>query len=147
MRMNLQAAGVVLEAAHQEAYKRNAPSAVAVVDLGGNLLAFAAHEDAILAARELAINKAYTALSLRANTADLDAAVQPGGPFYALNNALAGRPLVTFAGGVPLEDPHAPGAVIGAVGVSGGTLDDDTAISAAAVVAFTQLTTRKQDNE
>lgn len=133
-RLELHLAQAAVAGALAHATERNAPSAVAVVDLGGNLLAFAADPDAILAARDLAVAKAYTSLSLRADTEGLGSSVQPGGPFYGLNTALTGRPLVTFAGGRPLTDES--GAVIGAVGVSGGTLDDDAQISAAAVTAF-----------
>ncbi|MEV7428303.1 heme-binding protein [Nocardioides sp. NPDC092400] len=144
MVLTMQVATAVIEAAHRHAAERGAPSAVAVVDAGGNLLGFMAHEDAILAARDLATNKAFTALSLRASTADLTDAVQPGGPFYALNNALAGRPLVTFAGGLPLRDPET-GTIVGAVGVSGGTLEDDSEISAAGLAAFAELGTGGTD--
>ncbi|MFO6454120.1 MULTISPECIES: GlcG/HbpS family heme-binding protein [unclassified Aeromicrobium] len=133
-RLELHLAQAAVAGALAHAAQREAPSAVAVVDLGGNLLAFAADPDAILAARDLAVAKAYTSLSLRAESGALDSSVQPGGPFYGLNTALSGRPLVTFAGGRPLMDET--GNVIGAVGVSGGTLDDDTQISAAAVSAF-----------
>lgn len=134
MRMNLAAAQLVVTAALDHAAERGVPSAVAVVDEGGNTLAFAAHEDAILAARDLAVAKAYTSLSLRADSGALDQSVQPGGLFYGLNTALPHRPLVTFDGGRPLKD--ADGRVIGAVGVSGGTLEDDATISAAAAEAF-----------
>lgn len=140
MHIHLRAATVAVEAAQRHAYRGNAPSAVAVVDDGGNLIAFAAHEDAILAARDLAIGKAYTALSLRSDTDDLGDSVLPGGAFYALNNALPGRPLVTFAGGRPLRDPESENLVIGAVGISGGTLEDDAEISRIAVDAFAKLT-------
>lgn len=135
MRLSLQAATATIEAAQQRAHQRNVPSAVAIVDEGGNLIAFSAHEDAILAARGLAIGKAYTALSLRADTASLGASVLPGEAFYALNTALPGQPLVTFAGGRPLRDTE-KGAVIGGVGVSGGTLEDDTDISRTALTTF-----------
>lgn len=144
MRLTIQAARVAVEAALQAAHERNMPSAVAVVDAGGNLLAFAAHEDAILAARDLAIGKAYTALSLRADTVDLSEAVLPGGPFYALNTALPHHPLVTFAGGVVLSYSGSD-EVVGGLGVSGGTLDDDSAISTAARGAFQRITAPKED--
>jgi uncharacterized protein GlcG (DUF336 family) len=134
MGITLHHASAIITVGMRRAYKRNIPSCIAIVDAGGNLLAFAAHEDAMLACRELAINKAYTSLSLRCPSGALDQAVQPGGSFFGLNTALGARPLVTFAGGQPLGDP-----VIGAVGVSGGTLEDDEDISQVLVEAFNKL--------
>jgi uncharacterized protein GlcG (DUF336 family) len=134
MRITLHDATAALAAGTQRALERGVPSCLAIVDEGGNLLAFVAHEDAMLACRELAVNKAYTSLSLRSPSGALDEAVQPGGPFYGLNTALGARPLVTFAGGLPLGTP-----VVGAVGVSGGTLEDDEDISRAVADAFDRL--------
>ncbi len=115
--------------AHAE--ERSVTCCVAVVDAGGNLLAFLAHEAAMLAAREIAMAKAFTALSVRTSTSALAELVLPGGPFYGLNTALGSRPLVTFAGGQVLGSP-----VVGAVGVSGGTLDEDEEISRTAAAAY-----------
>ncbi|MFT4010099.1 MAG: heme-binding protein [Nocardioidaceae bacterium] len=142
MRLTLAQAQAVIAVALEHAEARGIPSAVAVVDEGGNTLAFAAHEDAILAARDLAIAKAYTSLCLRADSGDLDQNVQPGGLFFGLNTALNNRPLVTFDGGRPLRDPN--GRVVGAVGVSGGTLEDDATISAAAIAAFSSRSAEDQ---
>jgi uncharacterized protein GlcG (DUF336 family) len=136
MDLDLPLARAVVAAAQASATDRDVPSAVAVLDRGGNLLAFEAHPGAILAARELAIAKAYTSVSLDADSDALGAAVQPGGPFFGLAEGMS-RPIVTFAGGRPLRDP-ATQVVIGAVGVSGGTLDDDSVISQAAVDGFDQ---------
>lgn len=137
MRLTLNIAQQTVASALAHAEARATPSAVAVVDEGGNTLAFAAHEDAILAARDLAVGKAYTSLALRVESGALDRNVQPGGPFFGLSTAIPGRPLVTFDGGRPLKDTT--GRVVGAVGVSGGTLEDDATISAAAVAAFDQI--------
>lgn len=134
MDLTLSLARAIVTAAQASATDRSSPSAVAVLDRGGNLLAFEAHPDAILAARELAIAKAYTSVSLNADSAALGPAVQPGGPFHGLAAGMS-RPIVTFAGGRPLRDPESD-AVIGAVGVSGGTLEDDSVISQAAVDGF-----------
>ncbi|KQX74197.1 heme-binding protein [Aeromicrobium sp. Root472D3] len=134
MGITLPQAMAVIQAGLHRAAERDVPSCFAIVDAGGNLLAFAAHEDAMLACRELAINKAYTSLSLRCPSGALDGAVQPGGPFFGLNTALGARPLVTFAGGRPLGTP-----VVAAIGVSGGTLEDDDDISAAVVDAYDAL--------
>ena len=131
MALTLEQAEVVLAAAKQRATELGAPSAVAVVDAGGNLVAFAVQDGALLVVRDLAIGKAYTAAALQAPTSALSAAVQPGGPFYGLAAASSTRPLVTFAGGQPLGRP-----VAGGVGVSGGTLEQDEDISAVAAAAY-----------
>jgi uncharacterized protein GlcG (DUF336 family) len=131
MTITLRHALAAIDAGLARADERGVPSCLAIVDAGGNLLAFAAHEDAMLACRDLAVNKAYTSLSLRCPSGALDEAVQPGGPFFGLGTALGARPLVTFAGGQPLGTP-----VVAAVGVSGGTLEDDEDISRAVVEAF-----------
>jgi uncharacterized protein GlcG (DUF336 family) len=126
MQLTLSQARAAIDGGLARVAERGVPSCLAVVDAGGNLLAFAADEAAMLVCRDLAIGKAYTSLYLRSATSSLTDAVQPGGPFYGLGNALNGRPLVTFAGGQPLGIP-----VVGAVGVSGGTLEDDEDISLA----------------
>jgi uncharacterized protein GlcG (DUF336 family) len=110
MPLTLAQAQTAIDGGLARATERGTPSCFAVVDSGGNLLAFAANETALLVCRELAIGKAYTSLLLRAPTSSLTEAVQPGGPFYGLGNALPGRPLVTFAGGQPLGDPIIGGA-------------------------------------
>ncbi len=130
MSLSTAAAQAAVNGGFARAAERAVPACFAVVDKGGNLLAFLADDRVMLACRELAIAKAYTSLSLRCSTASLTKAVQPGGPFYGLNTALVGKQFVTFAGGQVLGDP-----VVGAVGVSGGTLDDDEEISLAMVVA------------
>lgn len=136
MRLELDLARHLVDAGLRRAEERGVPSAVAVVDSGGNLLAFAAHPDAILAARDLAIGKAYTSVSLRTDSGNLSESTSSGGVFHTLSTALPGRPIVAFDGGRPLPDPDAAPLVIGAVGASGGTLEDDADISAAMTEAF-----------
>lgn len=130
MRLTLEQAEAVVAAAKRRAVELGVPCAIAVVDSGGHLVAFAVQDEAMLVVRDLAIGKAYTANALLAPTSSLDPAVQPGAPFYGLAAGHAGRPLVTFAGGQPIGDP-----VVGAVGVSGGTLVQDEDISRAAAAA------------
>lgn len=131
MTLTLAQAEAVLAAAKQRATELGAASAVAVVDQGGNLVAFAVQDGAMLVVRDLAIGKAYTANALLAPTSALSGPVQPGGPFFGIAVAHTARPLVTFAGGQPLGQP-----VVGGVGVSGGTLEQDEEISLAAAAAF-----------
>lgn len=132
--LTLQAAQSALEGALAKAREIGSPSSVAVIDAGRELLAFARMDGALLASAEISQAKAYTARSLDCATRDVDTASQPGGPLYGLQTAhlAAGRSLVTFGGGVPIivgED------VLGAIGVAGGTPDQDHEIAAAGAEA------------
>jgi len=105
---------------------------VAVVDSGAQLVAFERMDGADLVGITLARDKAWTALVNRMSTGDLAPLVQPGAEFYGYDSVAAGRTIV-FAGGMPLERD---GVLIGAVGVSGGSADQDQRAIDAAVAAF-----------
>jgi uncharacterized protein GlcG (DUF336 family) len=122
----------VLEAALGKATEIGSPSSVAVVDAGRELIAFIRQDGALLASTEIAIGKAYTSSSLQMATADLAPLTQPGQPLYGLEASHL-RPLVTFAGGRPIQQNGEPA---GAVGVAGGTVDQDDEIAMAAVAAL-----------
>jgi uncharacterized protein GlcG (DUF336 family) len=96
---------------------------VAVVDGGGNLLAFQRMDGAEIAGPTLAPDKAYTAVAHRIGTHELSDLVAPGGDLIGINTAAGGR-YIAFAGGLPLWDGD---RVIGGVGVSGGTGQQDLA--------------------
>jgi uncharacterized protein GlcG (DUF336 family) len=132
--MTLAAAQAALDAALAKAREIGSPSSVAVLDAGRELLAFGRMDGALLASAAISQAKAYTARSLDCATKDVDAATQPGGPLYGLQTAhlAAGRALVTFGGGVPIV---VDGAVVGAVGVAGGSPDQDHEIAAAGAAA------------
>lgn len=121
-------ASEILRAGVAHAQEIGVPSCLAVVDGHGHLLAFAAMDGALLACRDLAIGKATSAAYLQMPTADLAALSEPGGSFPGLAAGVPAGRYVPFAGGWPLDD-----AVSGAIGVSGGTLDQDTAIAQAAL--------------
>ena len=122
----------VLEAALDRAAEIQSPSSVAVVDDGRELVAFARQDGALLASIEISIGKAFTASSMRMPTGEIAALTQPGQPLYGFETTHQ-RPLVTFGGGRPIE---VDGEVVGAVGVAGGTVDQDEEIAAAAVAAL-----------
>ena len=105
---------------------------VAVVDSGDQLVSFARMDGADLVSIELARNKAFSALMNRMPTRDLAPLVQPGTEFYGYDSLAAGR-MVVFAGGMPLERD---GVLVGAVGVSGGSAEEDQRAVDAAVAAF-----------
>ena len=94
-----------------------------VVDAGANLKAFVRQDGAWLGSVDIAIKKAKTARFFDMNTGDIGGLSQPGGPLYQIEVSNGG--LITFPGGVPLRSPD--GTVIGAIGVSGSTVEDDHA--------------------
>jgi uncharacterized protein GlcG (DUF336 family) len=98
---------------------------LAVVDMGGNLKAFARMDGAWLGSIDIAIKKAKTAKLFDFNTEEIGKLSQPGEPLYGIEHTNGG--LVTFAGGVPIH--NAEGEVIGAVGVSGSTVEHDQMVA------------------
>jgi uncharacterized protein GlcG (DUF336 family) len=134
-----QAAGLTLAAARRMvaavegvARKLRVAMSVAVVDAGDLLVAFERMDGADLVSVSLARDKAFSALMNRMPTRDLARLVQPGAEFYGYDSLAGGR-MVVFAGGMPLERD---GVLVGAVGVSGGSADEDQAAVDAAVAAF-----------
>ncbi|KGS08686.1 MULTISPECIES: GlcG/HbpS family heme-binding protein [Burkholderia] len=109
--------------------------AIAVVDAGAHLVAFARMDDAFIGAIDLATRKAGTAARFRMPSASLGVLSAGDGPIRSIEHSNGG--LVTFGGGLPLLDAN--GSCVGAVGVSGGTVDDDGAIAQACVDAFATL--------
>jgi uncharacterized protein GlcG (DUF336 family) len=100
---------------------------VAVVDGGGHMIAFARMDGAEIAGPVLARDKAFTAVAHRIDTRDLTALTAPGGDLAGMHSADAGR-YIAFAGGLPLWDLD---RVVGGIGVSGGTGEQDRLAAAA----------------
>lgn len=111
------------------------PSSLAIVDAGGNLMAFLRVDDAALSTVEIAQGKAYTALALRSPSGDWLDVVQPGRELYGLDALGGKRPFVVFGGGLPVRHGK---SVIGGVGVSGGPVDADVEIARAMVDVLEQ---------
>jgi len=132
MTLTLKQVQAGIAAALRKAEELNSPSSIAVVDGGRNLVGFVRMDGALLASIEISQGKAYTSRSLNMKTGDVMALVQPGGPLYGMENSHA-RPLVVFAGGVPVT---IDGTVAGAVGVAGGMPNDDEAIAEAGANAI-----------
>ena len=130
--MTLGAARRVIDAAEAVARELRVALSVAVVDAGDQLVAFARMDGADLVSIELARNKAFSALMNRMPTRDLGPVVQPGTEFYGYDSLAGGR-MVVFAGGMPLERD---GVLVGAVGVSGGSSEEDQRAADDAVAAF-----------
>ena len=121
-----QAQKVVL-AAVAKSKELNLKMNVAVVDAGGNLKAFVRMDGAWLGSIDIAIKKAKTARYFDMPTGDLGKASQPGGPLYNIEVSNGG--LISFPGGVLLKD--ADGTIIGAVGVSGSSVENDHTVATA----------------
>lgn len=122
----------LLEAAEQEAANVGVPMVISIVDGGGNLVATHRMDDALLVSLDIAQNKAWTAVALKMSTENLAKATGTGKELFGINTTNNGR-VVIFGGGIPLEKD---GVIIGAVGVSGGSVKDDIKVATAAVKAF-----------
>jgi uncharacterized protein GlcG (DUF336 family) len=105
---------------------------IAVVDHGGNLKAFARMDGAWLGSIDIAVKKARTARFFDMNSGDLGSMSQPGGPLFNIEVSNGG--LITFPGGIPLTDGDSQ--VVGAIGVSGSTVDNDKVVADAGVAAL-----------
>jgi uncharacterized protein GlcG (DUF336 family) len=104
---------------------------IAVVDAGANLKAFARMDDAWLGSIDIAIKKARTARFFNMNSGDIGSLSQPGGPLYNIEHSNGG--LISFPGGVPIK--NGAGEVIGAIGVSGDSVENDHAVAMAGAAA------------
>ena len=118
-------ARAVVDAAVIRAVELQTKMDIAVVDAGGNLKAFLRMDGAWLGSIDIAIRKAKTARFFDMPTGAIGELSQPGGPLYNIEHSNGG--LITFPGGLPLRSPD--GTVIGAIGVSGSTVENDHAVA------------------
>jgi uncharacterized protein GlcG (DUF336 family) len=130
--VTLSSAQDVVEGARKKAEEIGVPMNIAVVDAGNNLTAFARMDGAWLGSIDIAKNKAYTARSFDMSTKDLAPLCQPNQPLFGIQASNQGQ-LIVFAGGIPLEGG---GEIIGAVGVSGGSVEQDHEVAEAGVAAL-----------
>jgi uncharacterized protein GlcG (DUF336 family) len=130
--VTLDAALHVIKSARRAAEAIGVPMNIAVVDAGNNLTAFHRMDGAWLGSIDIAQGKAYTARSFDMSTKDLAPLCQPGQPLFGIHASNDGR-LIIFAGGIPLERA---GEVVGAIGVSGGSVEQDQAVAEAGAEAF-----------
>jgi uncharacterized protein GlcG (DUF336 family) len=105
---------------------------IAVADGGGNLVAHVRMDKAWLGSIDISIKKAYTARAFDISTKDLASHSQSGGQFFGIHASNNGR-IMIFAGGIPLKKN---GEVLGAIGVSGGSGEQDHAVAEAGAAAF-----------
>jgi uncharacterized protein GlcG (DUF336 family) len=129
--ISLGQAHAVVEAAAKKAAEINTKMDIAVVDAGGNLKAFARMDGAWLGSIDISIKKAKTARFFDMPTGEIGKLSQPGGPLYQIEVSNGG--LITFPGGVPIKIGD---TVIGAIGVSGSTVENDHTVAAAGAAAI-----------
>jgi uncharacterized protein GlcG (DUF336 family) len=122
----------VIVAATQEAQSQGQPMNIAVVDGGGNLVAFVRMDGAWLGSIDISMKKAWTSRAFDIETKTLGKLAQPGEDFYGIHVSNGGKVMI-FAGGVPLKRN---GEVIGAIGVSGGSGKQDQAVAEAGAKAL-----------
>src|SRR6202045_1300969 len=122
----------VIAAAEKKAEEIGQPMNIAVADAGGNLVAHVRMDKAWIGSVDIAIKKAWTARAFDIATKDLAEHSQSGGQFFGIHASNDGKVMI-FAGGVPLKKG---GKVVGAIGVSGGSGDQDHAVAEAGAAAF-----------
>jgi len=132
--LTLNQAEQALAAAVAKAREIASPSSIAVIDAGRELVAFSRMDGALLASVAISQAKAYTSRSMNSATKDLGDYTQPGAPLFGLQTAHAaiGRAIVTFGGGVPIVVGD---EIVGAIGVAGGSPDQDHEIASAGAAA------------
>jgi len=130
--ISLDQAHAVLAAAVAKATKIDTKMDIAIVDAGGNLKAFVRMDGAWLGSIDIAIKKARTARFFDMPTGEIGKLSQPGGPLYNIEHSNGG--LITFPGGVPLKT--ADGTILGAIGVSGSTIENDHIVAEAGAAAL-----------
>src|SRR6267142_934359 len=122
----------IIAAGERKAIELRIPYNIAVADAGGGLLAHVRMDGAWLGSIDIAINKAFTARAFDIATKDLAAQSQPGAQFYGIHVSNGGRVMI-FAGGIPLRRA---GKIEGAIGVSGGSGEQDQAVAEAGAAAL-----------
>ncbi len=130
--ITLEEARRVISAAEQKAQEIGQPMDIAVVDAGGNLKTHIRMDGAFIGSIDISINKAFTSVAFETQTKDLAPQTQSGQPLFGLNTTNNGR-IMIFPGGIPLVRD---GEVVGAVGVSTGTVEQDQEVAEAGAAAF-----------
>ena len=129
--VTLEQAERILKAANERALEIGVKMNIAVVDAGANLKAFVRMDDAWLGSIDIAVKKAKTARFFDMPTGEIGKLSQPGESLYQIEVSNGG--LISFPGGIPLK--NAEGKIIGAIGVSGDSVENDHAVAAAGAVA------------
>jgi len=121
----------IMEAAISKAQEIQVPMNIAIVDSGAHLKLFTRMDGSLLGCADIAMKKAKTARLFERDTEDIGKLAQPGGMLY--NIELSNDGLISFAGGMVIMGPE--NQIIGAIGVSGGTVDEDRAVAYSGILA------------
>jgi uncharacterized protein GlcG (DUF336 family) len=133
MNITLKQAQKVIEAATIKATEINTKMDIAVIDAGTNLTAFARMDGAWIGSIDIAIKKAKTARFFDMPTGTIGTLSQPGGALFGIEHSNGG--LISFPGGLPITNES--GVIIGAIGVSGDSVENDLAVAVAGIKALT----------
>lgn len=132
MHITIENAEKAIKAARKEAEKLNLKMCIAIVDSGAALKAFHRMDGAWVGSIDVAIKKAKTSVFFMMPSGEIGVLSQPGKPLYNIEVSNGG--LITFPGGVPIVDKE--GTLIGAIGVSGSTVENDQTVALAGVAAI-----------
>ncbi|HEA29819.1 MAG TPA: heme-binding protein [Leeuwenhoekiella sp.] len=132
MNITLEQAEKLIQVAKKKAASIDTKMNIAIVDGGANLVAFARMNDAWLGSVDIAIKKAKTARFFDMNSGEIGKLAQPGGSLFSIEHSNSG--LISFPGGVPVKDEK--GKIIGAIGVSGSTVENDHEVAKAGAEAL-----------
>lgn len=132
MSITLAQAETMIAAAKEKSVALDTKMNIAVVDAGANLVAFARMDGAWLGSLDISIKKAKTARFFDMNTGTIGELSQPGGPLFNIEHSNGG--LISFPGGIPVKNEA--GDVIGAIGVSGSSVENDHAVAEAGTKAL-----------
>lgn len=134
--ITLSLALTLTEKVKQKAREMGVKAVIAVADAGANTISLQSMDGAYIASADIAINKAFTVVSLKMPTKNLASLAAPGGSLYGIQFTNGGK-IVIFGGGVPLYSKD--GQIIGGIGISGGTAEQDTALGDYAAKIFKTL--------
>ena len=129
MHVDIAAAEAAIEAARKRAQELGTKMCIAIVDSGANLKAFYRMDDAWVGSIDISIKKAKTAVFFGMPTGQIGKLSQPGGSLFGIEHSNEG--LITFPGGLPIVDHE--GVLVGAIGVSGSSVENDHAVALAGV--------------
>ncbi|MCR4431800.1 MAG: cob(I)yrinic acid a,c-diamide adenosyltransferase [Tepidanaerobacteraceae bacterium] len=131
-KLTLDIALKITDSARKKAEEIKKPMAIAVADQGGCLITLHRMDKALLASVEIAKDKAFTAAVMKMPTEELAKLAAPGGQLYGINSVAGGR-IIIFGGGIPI---WSEGEVVGSIGVSGGSVDEDIEVARAGLEAI-----------
>ena len=135
-KMTLSAAKKTIEAVEKKALEMGVKAVTAISDAGGNPIAVESMDDAFIASYDIAVNKAFTVVSLKMPTKNLASLAAPGGSLYGIQFTNNGK-IVIFGGGEPLCGKN--GEIIGGLGVSGGSEAQDSELAAFGKMYFEKI--------